>query len=49
VAGRRTEFLSWLRGVGLYQPEYDSRLFPTLRQALKAYERETRQVVDDEE
>ena len=49
VAGRRTEFLNWLRSVGWYRQEHDSRFFPTLRQALKAYERETRQIVADEE
>lgn len=42
LAGRRTEFLNWLRETGLYQPEYEERLFPTLRQALKAYRREIR-------
>jgi hypothetical protein len=35
--------------VGLHQPEHDSLFFPTLRQALKAYQRETRQIVTDEE
>ena len=50
LAGRRTEFLNWLRGMGLYREEHDGRYFPTLRQALKAYERETNQPVqpDDE-
>jgi high affinity sulfate transporter 1 len=38
-AGRRTEFLIWLREIGLYRPEWDNRLFPTLTQALKAYRR----------
>jgi high affinity sulfate transporter 1 len=38
-AGRRTEFLSWLREIGLYHAELDQRLFPTLSQALKAYRR----------
>jgi MFS superfamily sulfate permease-like transporter len=41
LAGRRTEFLIWLREVGLYQTDWDNRLFPTLNQALKAYRRET--------
>ena len=41
LAGRRTEFLIWLRQIGLYQMELDNRLFPTLSQALKAYRRET--------
>jgi len=40
-AGRRTEFLIWLRQIGLYQMELDNRLFPTLTQALKAYRLET--------
>src|SRR5262245_28078537 len=40
-AGRRTEFLIWLREIGLYRTEWDNRLFPTLTQALKAYHRET--------
>lgn len=37
LAGRKTEFINWLRETGLYQPEHDERIFPTLRQALKAY------------
>ena len=37
LAGRRTEILNGLRKTGLYQPEYEERLFPTLRQALRAY------------
>jgi len=41
LAGRRTEFLSWLRKIGLYHAELDKRLFPTLTQALKAYRRTT--------
>ena len=41
LAGRRTEFLIWLREIGLYRTELDNRLFPTLSQALKAYRRET--------
>ena len=41
LAGRRTEFLIWLREIGLYQTELDNRLFPTVTQALKAYRRET--------
>jgi high affinity sulfate transporter 1 len=40
-AGRRTEFLIWLRQIGLYRMELDNRLFPTLTQALKAYRLET--------
>lgn len=41
LAGRKTEFLIWLREVGLYRPEHEEHIFPTLRQALKAYRRET--------
>ena len=37
IAGRRTEFLVWLREIGLYQAEHEQRIFPTLRQAMKAY------------
>ncbi len=42
LAGRKTEFLNWLRETGLYRPEHEERIFPTLSQALKAYRRETR-------
>ena len=38
VAGRRTEFLDWLREIGLYRQIHEDRIFPTLRQALKAYQ-----------
>jgi high affinity sulfate transporter 1 len=41
LAGRRTEFLTWLREIGVFRAEFDNRLFPTLSQALKAYRRET--------
>jgi MFS superfamily sulfate permease-like transporter len=44
LAGRRTEFLNWLKEIGLYRPEHEKHIFPTLRQALKAYRRETRPV-----
>lgn len=37
IAGRRTEFLNWLRQIDLYHAEHEDRVFPTLRQALKAY------------
>jgi MFS superfamily sulfate permease-like transporter len=51
VAGRRTEFLDWLRERGLYRSEHDQRIFPTLRQALRASRRETRpaEALPDEE
>jgi MFS superfamily sulfate permease-like transporter len=39
MAGRRTEFLNWFRAIGLYRPEHEDRMFPTLRQALNAYRR----------
>jgi high affinity sulfate transporter 1 len=42
MAGRRTEILDWFRGIGLYREEYEALFFPTLRQALKAYQRQTR-------
>jgi high affinity sulfate transporter 1 len=50
-AGRRTEFLNVLRGIDHYRAEHEDRIFPTLRQALKAYQREARQaeVPPDEE
>ena len=44
LAGRKTEFLIWLQDAGLYRPEHEHWTFPTLRQALKAYQRETRQI-----
>jgi high affinity sulfate transporter 1 len=39
MAGRKTEVLDWLRRVGLYRPEHEEMIFPTLRQAIKAYRR----------
>ena len=39
LAGRRTEFLNWMRSIGLYRDIHEQRVFPTLRQALKAYRR----------
>ena len=42
LAGRKTEFLNWLREMDMYRPEHEERLCPTLRQALKAYRREAR-------
>ena len=51
LAGRRTEFLDWMRAVGLYREIHEDRVFPTLRQALKAYRRAAHldQVPPDEE
>jgi high affinity sulfate transporter 1 len=37
VAGRRTEFLTWLRQIGLHRAEDDQFVFPTLRQAVRAF------------
>lgn len=42
LAGRKTELLNWLQEIGLYRSEHKEHIFPTLRQALKAYRRETR-------
>jgi high affinity sulfate transporter 1 len=41
LAGRKTELLMWLKRAGLYRPEHENWIFPTLRQALKAYRRDT--------
>jgi len=40
LAGRRNELLVWFRQAGLYRVEHESWIFPTLRQALKAFQRE---------
>ncbi|KWV60362.1 MFS transporter [Bradyrhizobium macuxiense] len=37
LAGRKAEFLEWFREAGLYRPEHETWILPTLRQALKAY------------
>jgi MFS superfamily sulfate permease-like transporter len=39
VAGRRTEYLDWLRGIGLYRAEDEQLFYPTLRQAFRAYQK----------
>jgi high affinity sulfate transporter 1 len=44
LAGRKIELLIWLRKAGLYRPEHENWIFPTLRQALKAFKRETYQI-----
>jgi high affinity sulfate transporter 1 len=51
LAGRRTEFLDWLREIDVYRKEHETHIFPTLRQALKAFRRETQgaEVPQDEE
>ena len=38
IAGRRTEFLDWLLQIGIYRPDHDTIVFPTLRQAVKAFQ-----------
>ena len=38
IAGRRTEFLDWLRQIGIYRPDHGTIVFPTLRQAVKAFQ-----------
>jgi high affinity sulfate transporter 1 len=43
IAGRRTEFLDWLREIEVFRADHEDRIFPTLRQALKACRRETHQ------
>ena len=43
LAGRKAEFLAWFREAGLYRPEHETWILPTLRQALKAYQRESQQ------
>ena len=45
LAGRRTEIINWMRETGmrqtgLYWEGIEERMFPTLRQALKAYRRQ---------
>ena len=37
IAGRRTEFITWLKRIDLYRDELEDSIFPTLRQAVKAY------------
>ncbi|WP_027550394.1 SulP family inorganic anion transporter [Bradyrhizobium sp. Cp5.3] len=37
LAGRKAEFLEWFREAGLYRPEHETWILPTLRQALKTY------------
>jgi MFS superfamily sulfate permease-like transporter len=44
IAGRRTEVLVWLRKIGLYRAEHEDLIFPTLRQALKAFQQKERLV-----
>jgi high affinity sulfate transporter 1 len=44
LAGRKAEFLAWFREARLYRPEHERWILPTLRQALKAYRRESQQI-----
>ena len=37
MAGRQTEYGDWLRKIGLYRPEHEQMIFPTLHEALRAY------------
>jgi len=46
IAGRRTEFITWLKGIDLYRDELEDRIFPTLRQALKAYRQQVRRTAE---
>jgi high affinity sulfate transporter 1 len=41
IAGRRTEFIRWLNRIDLYHDEVGDRIFPTVRQAVKAYRQQT--------
>jgi len=49
LAGRKTEFLNWLREMGMYRPEHEQRLFPTLRQAVKAWRSRLLEAPPDQE
>jgi len=44
LAGRKTEIIQWARESGFFSKALEERTFPTLRQALKAYRRQTRAV-----
>jgi hypothetical protein len=43
MSERAVDVILWpaVPEIGLYRPELDNRLFPTLSQALKAYRRQT--------
>ena len=45
IAGRRTEFITWLRRIDIYRDEVGEHIFPTLRQAVKAYRQQARRTV----
>jgi high affinity sulfate transporter 1 len=38
LAGRKTEYLNWLRECGLYREEDEQVFFPTMRQAFRAFQ-----------
>jgi len=42
VAGRKTEYLNWLKGIGSYDPQVEQLFFPTLRQAFRAFQESSR-------
>jgi high affinity sulfate transporter 1 len=39
VAGRKTEYTNWLTEIGMYRPEDERILFPTMRQAFRAFQK----------
>ena len=50
LAGRQTEYLDWLRKISLYRIEdYEHLFYPTLHQALRAYQTETQTAVSPPE
>ncbi len=49
MAGRQTEYRDWLRKIGLYRPEHEQVIFPTLHEALRAYLSATELVVQPPE
>ncbi len=50
LAGRQTEYREWLRKSGLYRTEeYEHLFFPTLHEALRAYQSETQKAVSPPE
>jgi high affinity sulfate transporter 1 len=38
MAGRRTEYLNWLREIGAFDPGIEKMMFPTMRQAFRAFQ-----------
>ena len=50
LAGRQTEYLDWLRKISLYRiEEYEHLFYPTLHQALRAFQTETQTAVSPPE